>query len=214
MKIRKIGFSSIKFTFPNVEIVTDPLITLEASGKFAKTEGDVVIITSPKYVGKYYVLEAEGFDKIVPNSEKSLLEIAGPGEYEVGGVIIRRSLGTDFYILDYGDIRTVYIGANSKGVRVDQFKNIGDVDVLIMPVGGVPEASYDEIDKIVKAIDPSRLILSGYNDGTVSGKYAELNDEKEFLKNSGYTHVSEESLLKISKGTDTENRVMDVYVLK
>lgn len=216
MKIKRAGFASFKISFNEIDIVTDPMMSNSASGKFSSVEGDVVLISESQYIGKYDVVSQDVADKITPLNRPHFIEITNAGEYEIGGVVVRRPMGSDFYILDEADIRVVYFGGGTKDVKVDQLKDLGDVDILIIPVGLTePFADFDSISKIVSTIDPTRLILSGYKVGgeKLLGEYSAVGTAQDFIKEAGYTHITEEKTLKVTKGAEAESKVLDVVIL-
>lgn len=84
--------------------------------------------------------------RFVVHSEDSVLEIEGPGEYEVGdfsirGVATQRHLdsegfGSTVYRIEIGDVRMVLLGNIDAKLSDEQLESIGVVDMVIVPVGG------------------------------------------------------------------------------
>lgn len=215
MEIKKVGFASFKLAFNDLSIISDPILSEKSAGKFSAQEGDLVLFTEKEMLGKHNILSDLKFDKITPVKKSEPVEISGPGDYEMGGVIIRRKLGTDFYILDEGEVRIVYFGSVTGPVNQDKLKDLGDVDVLIMPIPGIdPFPTYEQTVKIISIIDPTKFIPSFYNDGyKLGGEYSEAKSVQDFIKNAGYTHVVEEKKLKVVKGSEEDTKVMEVVIL-
>lgn len=211
MKIKSLGYTSVKLSFANVDVVTDPVEAKSFTKSFPKTSGDVVLFTKEKYVRDVNILEKEGFEgKIEPSNRESVLEIVNPGEYEVGEVFIRRDMGTNFYVLDEGDVRVAVIGLDSKEIPLEKFKDLGDVDVLVVPAGnGEDFMSYEKLEKMIPMVDPTYLVPTGFGDGKNG-----LKTSEEFIKHFGYTHVTEDSKLKVSKGKEVDSKIMQVVILK
>jgi hypothetical protein len=135
-------------------LLTDPFNLLVDVGlKLPKSKADIVLYTdSSKDVDE---------SKIVPSKKENLLHIQTAGEFESGGLMIRRSLDSSFYILDEDFLRVVYVGHISKDVKVEEFKNLGDVEVLIIPVGdGENFPEFGVIEKIINQVEP--LILNTF----------------------------------------------------
>ena len=215
MKIKRLGFTSFRISTGTVDIVTDPLLAVSAGISFKKTTADVVLLSGADHQGEVGILESEGFKKVVPTDDsKTVFEIASAGEYEVGGVIIRRSIKSDFYVIDDGHIRVVYLGKVAHKVEIDDYSELGDVDVLIIPVGDSDIfPSYDKLDKIVKKIDPTYLLPCGFKEDGLSGDYKELKSAEDFIKNFGYTRVTNDKTFKITSGSEPENKIVEVVVL-
>ncbi|WKZ31344.1 MAG: MBL fold metallo-hydrolase [Candidatus Dojkabacteria bacterium] len=214
MTIKSLGFTSFKISFREVDFITDPLRTEAAGLKIGSTTGDAVLITGDENLGKENILAEAGFKKISPSNRENIFEINNPGDYELGGVLVRRFEGTNTYILARKDLRLVYIGARDNSIDVDQFKKIeGDVDVLILPIGdGETLISYDKIEKIINYVDPTYLVPSAYKVDGLKAPYDSLKSVDDFVKHFGYTHVKNEKSLKVVKGGG-EEKAVEVIVL-
>ncbi|MCA9374831.1 MBL fold metallo-hydrolase [Candidatus Dojkabacteria bacterium] len=213
MKIKRIGFVTFKLSFNEVDLITDPLFSIDAGVKIPALDTEMVIHSSPEYKGVLAPLADAKVRQITPKKRDFILEISSPGDYELGGVIVRRPLNSDFFVIDEDTVRVVYMGEVSHTIEPKELENLGDVDVLIMPVGnGASFPNYERLEKIVSAIDPTYLIPSGYKESGVT--IVDLKGVDEFVKNFGYTNVKEENVLKVSDGTSVENKVVEVVVLK
>lgn len=215
MTIKSLGFTTFKISFKDIEFITDPLRSQAAGVKIGTMNADVVMLTGDEYLGRENILAEEGMTKITPAKRDNLFELNNPGDYEIGGVLVRRFDGTDSYVLAQKDLRLVYIGAVDSRVDVDQFKKLeSDIDVLILPVGdGDRYVSYDKIEKIVNYIDPTYLIPSAYKTPGLKSDYDGLKSIDDFVKHFGYTHVSNEKSLKVVKG-GSEEKAVEVVVLE
>ncbi len=215
MKIKRLGFTSFKISTDNIDIITDPLLAKNAGASIAKTTADVILLSDDNLSGKSDILESNGLSKFEPAHREKIFEISSPGEYEVGGILIRRYLDTDFYILDEGHVRIVYMGEISHKVEINDYSELGDVDLLITPVGDSEIfASYDKLEKIISKIDPTYLIPSGYKEKGLSDKFGDLKSIDDFIKYFGYTHITHDKSFKITSGTEPENKVIEIVVLE
>lgn len=213
MKIKKIGYSSFRIYSKRYEIVTDPLLSLDHGDNIGSNDADVVLMTEEKYLGEEDVLGAAGFDKLTPVNQDKVFEIVNPGDYEIGGVIIRRPMGTDFYVIDDKDIRVVYVGANSASIADQQLKDLGDVDILILPIGGVEGmVQYEKMQKLISTVDPSVLIPSQYDTERVEVEGVKTVDE--FIKHFGYTNVDNETMLRVTKVKDIDSKMLKIVCLE
>lgn len=214
MKIKTLGYISTRLVYKNITFITDPVSTKEATGSFNKVKGDVILHTDKAYLAKEDIVKDAGFDdKLDVRDGRELLEINNPGEYETGEVFIRRPLGSSMYILDEGDLRVVYVGEGSKDVSPDAFKNLGDVDVLIVPGGdGEKFMGWEKLGKVIAAADPTFLVPTGFAQEGVN--VDGLKTSEEFIKHFGYTNVVEEKMLRVKKGKEADNKIMNVVLLQ
>lgn len=214
MKIKSLGYISTRLIYKNVTFITDPISAKEVTGSFTKVKGDVILHTDKAHLAKEGIVRKAGIDsKFDVNDERELLEINNPGEYEIGEVFIRRPLGSNMYILDEGDVRVIYVGEGSKDVSPDAFKNLGDVDVLIIPGGdGEKFMGWEKLGKVIATADPTFLVPTGFAHDSVN--VDGLKTSEEFIKHFGYTNVVEEKILRIKKGKETDNKIMNVVLLQ
>jgi hypothetical protein len=206
MKIKSLGYLTFFLSFDHVDVLTDPLSLVDVGLKFPKTKADVILHTDARGI----VDEK----KVVPTKKEEVLNITNPGEFELGGLMVRRDIGSVTYILDEDLLRVVYVGHISKNAKVEDFKNLGDVEVLIIPVGDgkfFPEFSI--IEKIITQIEPLVLIPSGFKteDMTKGEDLAKVDD---FVKQAGYTNVRREKTLSVTGAIEKDVRNMDVVILE
>lgn len=216
MKIKKIGWTTFLLSTDSISVVTDPLMLKESGVAFPKTESDVSLFTKYDEELKDSILLDKGLDKkIVPNKRDTVMEIYTPGEYEVGGLMIRRGLKDNFYMVDEKTIRVVYMGGTENDFNPESVKNLGDVDVLILPVGdGLSFMNYEKIEKVVSNIDPAVLIPCAFKEDG-NGKF-DLKSKDEFLKHFGYANVREENYYTVTKKKvdEEEQRSVEIIFLK
>lgn len=214
MKIKRVGWTSFLISSDNITILTDPLGLLESGASFPKTRADVVLFTNYfKEIKKGILKDNKLDDKIVSEEREEVMEISSPGEYEVGGMMIRRGIGEDFFIIDEKTTRAVYLGGTDENFDPKKTKNLGDVDVLIVPVGdGVNFMDFDKIERVISNTDPSILIPCAYKD---EGSGKGLKSKEEFIKYFGFANVREESYINVlKKKVEKEQQSVEVVFLK
>lgn len=146
------------------------------------------------------IKNAQGRDAMVFNK---------PGEYEVGGVIITaissyhdnnqgadRGLNTIFRInLDRLDI--VHLGdLGQSKLTEDQVAQIGETDILLIPVGSVYTIDGKGASDIVSQLEPKIIIPMHY---FIEGLKFQLDPVDKFLKEMGVENVSPQPKLSITK---------------
>ena len=156
--------------------------------------------------------------------------IDGPGEYEVKGVFIqgvsalhpvrnkisngasgsfqKKELGqTTIYTLEADGIRFCHLGdLNQKELIPEQLEVIGEVDILMVPVGGTYTINGEGAQKIVNQIEPKIVIPMHYKLPKLKIK---LDEVEKFLKAMGQEEIEPQSSLKIKKqGLPTETKIV------
>ena len=214
MKIKSLGWSSFSLSNDNISILTDPVALEESGIGLPKCKADVVLFSQRDLYGKEDILrEYELEKKIEPDHRDNIFEISSPGEYEIGGMMIRRGIDLPFYTIDEGNLRVVYMGVIDNSLDVSKTKDLGDVDVLILPIGnGDLFIDYEKIEKILNYIDPTVLLPCAYKtDGLKVGK--DIKSRDDFIKYFGFTNVKEQSSLNVTSTVEQESKIMEVIFL-
>jgi L-ascorbate metabolism protein UlaG (beta-lactamase superfamily) len=123
------------------------------------------------------------------------LVISGPGEYDVKGVFIKglgayhdmkegRERGrVTMYVLEMEDLKICHLGDfGQEELTEEQLAQIGDIDILMVPVGGVYTIDAEGAQKIANQIEPAIIIPMHYH---VPGLSVKLEKVEEFLKAMG-----------------------------
>jgi len=213
MKIKKIGWTSFLISNPNISVMTDPLLLSESEASFPKTSTDIIVVTNHDKEIKESILKDSKLEgKVVPEHREKVMEINTPGEFEIGGLMIRRDIDSDVYIVDENNLRVVYLGGTGKNFDPASIKNVGDVDVLILPVGdGVNFMDFDTMEKIISHIDPAVLLPCAYSEDGPKGNT--LKSKEEFIKHFGFANVREEGYLNVTKKKVDEEDQQSVEVI-
>ena len=135
--------------------------------------------------------------------------IESPGEYEVKDVYIEgipswhdnaegkeRGANT-IYLLEAEDLRICHLGdLGQKELTQEQLQKIGEVDVLMVPVGGGPTISCQEAVKIISQIEPKIIIPMHYS---LPKLKINLDGVDKFLKSLGIKSLNPEPKLNVKK---------------
>lgn len=150
--------------------------------------------------------------------------ITHPGEYEVGGISVF-GVKTDHdasggaergsnivYTVLIDDLKVCHLGDLGHELTQEQLTEIGQADVLLLPVGGVFTIGADQALKIAQAMEPSYIVPMHYktakHDANVFGDMATLED---FMKEFGSEIVPVPKLV-ISKDRLPEETEMVVLM--
>lgn len=123
------------------------------------------------------------------------LIIDGAGEYEVKGINIKgifsfhdnqegKERGTSIiYVIELEGIKTCHLGdLGQKKLSGEQLERIGDVDILMIPVGGNFTIDGEEAVDIINQIEPKIVIPMHYR---ISGLNLKIDSADVFLKEMG-----------------------------
>ncbi len=146
--------------------------------------------------------------------------INSPGEYEIKGVSIvgcrsfhdkEKKEQNIIYIMEIDKIRICHLGDLGQDKLEDkQIEKIGNIDILMIPVGGNYTIGAKRAVKIVNQIDPSIVIPIHYK---LPGLKMNLDDVKVFLKEMGLNGVTPVDKLTVKK-KDLFEKAMEVVVMK
>ena len=215
MKIKSLGWSSFQLSTGDTTVLTDPLALKQSGLSLSKSSADVVLFTDKGLEGKENILaENDLLKKVEPEHRDKIIEISSPGEFEIGGLMIRRDVDSTFFTIDETVLRVVYMGLLKNDVDISLAKDLGDVYVLIIPIGnGDLFVEYEKLEKIINYIDPTILIPCAYKqDGLKIGK--DLKSREDFIKYFGFTNVREETYVNVTPTVEQENKNMEVIFLK
>lgn len=112
-------------------------------------------------------------------------EFSGPGEYEKNGVFIEgiADNGNTIFTLRAEEMKLCYLGKISHELREEEAKEIGDVDILFIPLGEDSTLNTKQASKIISQIDPRIVIPMLYSDLSEFKKLEGISDgETDFLK--------------------------------
>lgn len=166
-------------------IVIDPFD--ESFGlRLPKLEADILLMTRKNY-------EHSG----ARNVSGSPFVIDGPGEYETKEVFIeglpispaseKEKSSNTIYTIETEEIRICHLGAfNQKELTDAQIEKIGDIDILMIPVGGADTISAKEAIKMMSQIEPKITIPMYYQIPKLRLKLEGLD---KFLKAMGIKKV-------------------------
>ncbi|MBI2587637.1 MBL fold metallo-hydrolase [Candidatus Amesbacteria bacterium] len=180
MEITYLGHASFRLKGKTATVVTDPY-----DEKLAKFPRDVAadIVT----------VSHDHFDHNAVKSVQGLaFSVQGPGEYEVKGVSIigvhtwhddkngaERGENT-VYIMEMDGLRLAHLGDLGHKLSQEQLDEMGPIDVVLVPVGGVYTIDAKMAAEVVKQVDPGVAIPMHYKQLN-----PELGGVEDFLKEMG-----------------------------
>jgi len=134
--------------------------------------------------------------------------IHGPGEYEISGVLIigvatfhdaeggkKRGKNT-VYLMEVDGISVCHLGDLGQVLTSEQVEEIGDVDVLLLPVGGVSTIGAAMAAEVIRQLEPQAVVPMHYKTPFVS---RELDPVEKFLKEMGMGQIESRPKLSLSR---------------
>ncbi|OGF31522.1 hypothetical protein A2223_01890 [Candidatus Falkowbacteria bacterium RIFOXYA2_FULL_35_8] len=218
MNISWFGHSSFKLSEKidgkEVIVVTDPYG--KDTGLFPpKISADVVTVSHDHF-------DHNNTEKVTGNQDEITTIIDRPGEYETKKVFINgipsfhdkkngseRGSNTIFKI-EIDHIVVAHLGDLGQKLTEEQIDFLGDIDVLLIPVGGKYTIDGAEAAEVVRQIEPRMVIPMHYK---IPGLTIDIDDEKKFLKEMG-GKADKETKLKITRKDLPEDNIRVVILEK
>ncbi len=188
MDITYLGHSSFKIKTRSATIITDPFDSEMVGFKFPVMDADIVTV-SHDHKDHNQAEKVSGVKKV----------IAGPGEYEVMGVSImaypsfhddkkgeERGKNT-IYLFEADGLNILHLGDLGHELSEDMINEMGDIDILMIPVGGDYTIGPKEASDLVSKIEPYFVIPMHYQTPGLSSAFSKLEPVETFLKESGLT---------------------------
>jgi L-ascorbate metabolism protein UlaG (beta-lactamase superfamily) len=201
MDIAYLGAGSVRLSGRNLNVICDPFGSGAGLGSVS-AKADVVTLSGPDGFG--HVADAMVFD--------------GPGEYEVKGAAItgvpaRLHLdesghrATSYSVVIDG-VNVVVTGNISGKLDESQIENLGQVDVLVVPVGGGGlTLDAEGAAAVVTQLEPSYVVPVHYDDGITTYAVPQASVEM-FLKEMGASPEPQSKLRVNPKEAPAETQVV------
>jgi len=180
--------------------------------KIPKTEAQILLITHG---------HSDHSNKKAIDGNPFLIE--DPGEYEIKGVHIKGIQGFHddsqgkekgqvvFYVIETENMKICHLSdIGQKELTSEQIEEIGDVDILMIPVGGVYTIDAKQASNIISQIEPKIVIPMHYQIPKLNLK---LNSLDQFLKEVGSQKIEPQKKFKV-KISDLPKEIMQVVVFE
>lgn len=132
--------------------------------------------------------------------------IDAPGEYEIGDVFIigvathdrtvenpRRNV---IYVLDYASLTVVHLGDLDHVPDQSMIDTLGQIDVLLIPVGGGTSLASGQAAEVVSLLEPSIVVPMHFQTDDLIGY--DLDPVDKFLREMGVSSIEQEAVLRVS----------------
>ena len=196
MEISWLGHSCFRIRGSQVTVITDPY-SPDMGYSLGKPKARIVTV-SHQHPGHSYVQGVGGEPRL----------ITGPGEYEIGGVLIiglatfhdaengsQRGKNT-VYLMEIDEISLCHLGDLGHMLTAEQMEELDNVDILLVPVGGVSTIGAPVAAELARQIEPKVVIPMHYRTEALSW---ELEPVEKFLKEMGGEQVTPQPKLSFNR---------------
>ena len=202
MEVTYLGMNCVRLTGKDISVLCDP---------FPKTSG----LGEIKLPNDVTLLSQDGLG--LPQKPGMILD--SPGEYEVKGTMItgipaklhinheKEGDNSTIYAISIDGVRVAFLGNIAPEVKDKQLEALGEIDVLILPIGGHGlTLDATAAAQIISQIEPKSVIPVHYDDGKT--KYEVPQDKLDvFMKEVGSTSEAQPKLRILQKDLPLETTV-------
>lgn len=186
-------------------MITDPFETAAVGLKMPKVSAEIVTV-SHEHADHNNIKAVTG-----TASRKEPFVINAAGEYEVGGigVIGVQTFHDDkdgaergknlVYTYQIDNVIVCHLGDLGHKLSEDQVEDIGQVDILLAPVGGVFTIGGQEVVEVIGQLSPSIVIPMHYKAPGMISSFDGMATLQTFLEKSALGKARNEQTLKITQ---------------
>lgn len=186
MEIKYIAHSCFEIIGDKLTLVTDPYDPKKTFYEMPKLKADVVLSSHDHF-------DHNNIDAV----EDYKMAITTPGEYEVEGVYIEgistfhddkegTERGTNtMYQITMDGFNILHMGDLGHELSQDTLKDILDIDVLLIPVGGEYTINAEKASKVISTIEPGIVVPMHYRGKEETKLSKDLDPLEKFLDEMG-----------------------------
>jgi L-ascorbate metabolism protein UlaG (beta-lactamase superfamily) len=194
--INWLGHACFRLKGSRAVVITDPFPP-ELGYNLGKPEADIVTV-SHQHPSHSYLEGVGGKPRV----------IRGPGEYEISNVLIigvpthhdaeggREKGKNTVYLMEVDGVSVCHLGDLGHVLTAEQVEEIGNVDVLLVPVGGGSTIDAAQAAEVVRQLDPKAVIPMHYQTPVLS---RELEPVEKFLKEMGVGQIEPAPKLSVNR---------------
>jgi L-ascorbate metabolism protein UlaG (beta-lactamase superfamily) len=199
-----LGQSCFRLRGRGAAVVTDPFPP--SLGPRLRLEGNVVTVSHPH----------ENHNHV--QSVKDAYVIEGPGEYEVSGVTVvglptfhDSRQGAEHgrntvYVIELDDVRVCHLGDLGHALDDRALETIGNVDVLLVPVGGGRTLDGAKAAEVCRQVEPRYVVPMHFGHPAL---HTDLAPVERFLKEMGVPESEAQSKLTVqASSAESETKVV------
>lgn len=215
MEIQWHGLSCFTIKGKNGTVITDPFDHKQAGIKPPKFKADIAL------ANKFYDLH-----HAVAQLDSETRVFDWPGEYEAKNIIVQgvaaydRSREEDkkngaqkviMYAFNVDGFKICHLSNLGHKLTQEMIEEIGDVDILLVPVGGENCLDAKKAHEVIEQLDPRVVIPMYYKTG---GEKTALADASAFLKEVGVHAPEREKAFKIAAPANLPQEKTEFRILE
>jgi L-ascorbate metabolism protein UlaG (beta-lactamase superfamily) len=196
MEIKYLGHSCFRIKGKNTTVITDPYAP-DLGYIMGKQAANIVSI-SHQHAGHNFTEGIGGEPRIVTR----------PGEYEIGdailiglptfhdsekGIIRGKNV---IFVIAMDDLVVCHLGDLGHALKEDEIEEIGNVDILLVPVGDMSALNASNAARLVRQIEPGIVIPMHYK---LPQSNRELEPVERFFAEMGASEVVPQPKLNVTK---------------
>jgi L-ascorbate metabolism protein UlaG (beta-lactamase superfamily) len=200
MEITWYGHSCFRLTERSMAtVVADPFDNKAIGYTLLKLKAEIVTV-SHDAPGHNYSEAVKGTSHV----------IAGPGEFEIGGVFItgiqtdgagsgkkvKDKVRNTLFVFDYDGLTVAHLGDLNQVPTQTEIEALGTVNVALVPVGGGGGLNAAKAAEVVSLIEPNIVVPMHY--ATPAAKL-QLDSLSKFLKEMGLSKPESQPSLKVTR---------------
>jgi L-ascorbate metabolism protein UlaG (beta-lactamase superfamily) len=197
MDITWLGHSSFRIKGSQTTVITDPYSP--DLGYTAGKQTAAIVTVSHRHPGHSYVADVGGEPRV----------INGPGEYEIANTLIiglatfhdredgRQRGKNTVYAIQLDELSICHLGDLGHVLTAQQVEDIGNVDILLVPVGGVSTINATAAAEVVRQLEPRVVVPMHYKTPAIS---RDLEPVDRFLKEMSVKDTTSRPKLTLTKG--------------
>ncbi|MCJ7763786.1 MAG: MBL fold metallo-hydrolase [Dehalococcoidales bacterium] len=198
MEISWLGHSCFRLKGKQATVITDPF-SPDLGYSLGKHTARIVTV-SHKHPGHSYVQSVGGDPR----------QVTGPGEYEISNVLIigiatfhdkdsgRLRGKNTAYLIEIDEISICHLGDLGHALTDEQVEELGKIDVLLVPVGGVSTINAATAAEVVRQLEPNIIVPMHYKTQALN---RELEPVETFLKEMGAHDITPQAKLSLAKAS-------------
>ncbi len=196
MEITWLGHSCFRLKGSRATIITDPYSS-DLGYTLGKANANVITV-SHQHPGHSNV-------KAIGGEPRAII---GPGEYEISGVLIIgmpsyhdedkgiKKGKNNIYVLEIDDMTICHLGDLGHALSSTQAEELGNIDILLVPVGGVSTIDAVGAAEIVRQLEPKVVIPMHYKTDAIKRQLAPVD---KFLNEMGVKDAEFQPKINFSK---------------
>jgi L-ascorbate metabolism protein UlaG (beta-lactamase superfamily) len=197
MDITWLGHSSFRIKGSQTTVITDPYPP-DLGYSFGKQTAAIVTVSHP-HPGHSYVTDVAGDPRV----------IKGPGEYEIANTLIiglatfhdredgRQKGKNTIYAIQLDELSICHLGDLGHVLTSQQVEDIGNVDILLVPVGGISTINATLAAEVVRQLEPKVVVPMHFKTPALA---RELEPVDRFLKEMSVKDTASRPKLTLTRG--------------